>query len=204
MIRLFSPALIITDQPSACDNRISFPFEELLSCSTTHPVEPAVFSDDDVFTVNFTSGTTGLPKTIELKKKSFDHLVAGAQALYDFRVSDRFLIFLPLHVYLDRCYIYAAILIGFSVVLTPMEMLFTSLKSDRPSVIIGIPYFFETVQAQFIARINARWYFRAIMKLYLSAKKFGFMKSFPPFLKVWGGFYPLPAHGFCSNQNARS
>ena len=145
------------------------------------------FGPEEIFTVNFTSGTSGKPKAIELKKKSFDHLVNHTQDMYQFNDEDTFLVFLPLNVYLERCYIYAALLIGFKIVLTPLELVFHSIQHDKPTVIIGIPYFFETVHNRFLEKVSEKWYAQFLLKTYLSMNRRGLLSSFKPFKKVWGG-----------------
>lgn len=152
---------------------------------------PVAYADDDVFTLISTSGTSGKFKLIEVRKKSFDHLVGQTQALFGFNPRDRFLVFLPLHVYLERCYVYAAVLLGFSVILTPLEYVFNSIQKDRPTVIIGVPYFFENVYQGFRQKIAANRTYSLVLNLYLLLRRLGlgFLTGnrFPPFVKLWGG-----------------
>jgi long-chain acyl-CoA synthetase len=146
---------------------------------------------EGVFTLICTSGTSGKAKAIEVKKKSFDHLVQHTQDMYQFNDRDRFLVFLPLHIYLERCYVYAAILYGFSVIVTPVELVFHAIRNDRPTVIVGIPYFFESVQRVFLEKIGEKWHYRAFYGLYRRLRKAGlgflFGGRFVPFIKAWGG-----------------
>jgi long-chain acyl-CoA synthetase len=154
-------------------------------------IEPYTYSGDDVFTVISTSGTSGKSKSIEIKKKSFDSLVKHSQDMYNFRSDDRFLVFLPLHVYLERCYVYAAILLDFDVIITSIELVFHSIRNDKPTVIIGIPYFFENVQRMFMQKINEKLVYKLFFRSYLGLKKAGlgflFGNKFSPFVKLWGG-----------------
>jgi long-chain acyl-CoA synthetase len=152
---------------------------------------PVSYDSNDVFTVISTSGSSGNSKYIEVRKKSFDHLISGTQNLFQFKNDDRFLVFLPLNIYLERCYIYAAILLDFHVILTPLEYLFHSIQHDKPSVIIGIPYFFENFHNVFLQRISERMSYKIILRSYLGLKKIGlaflFNNRFKPFIKAWGG-----------------
>lgn len=153
--------------------------------------EAVAYGDDDPFTVIFTSGTSGKSKAIEVRKASFDHLLSTSQDLFGFRTDDRFMVFLPLHIYLERCYIYGAILLGFSVILTPLEAVFASLRRDKPTVIIAIPYFFENVYTGFMQKIRANVFYQLIFKLYLGLRSIGlgflFNHRFGPFARLWGG-----------------
>lgn len=152
---------------------------------------PVAYTDTDIFTVVSTSGTVGRSKYIEIKKGSFDNLVTETHQLYQFTSRERFLVFLPLNIYLERCYVYSAILLEFSIILTPLEFVFHSIQHDRPSVIIGIPYFFETFHTKFLQRINEKALYKALYKGYLWLHKVGLGSltgnRFAPFIKAWGG-----------------
>lgn len=167
------------------------PFAEAMAYQLDVDMEPVYFKADDVFTFNFTSGTSGKPKAIELKKISFDHLVTESQKLFSFRSSDRFLVFLPLNVYLERCYVYSAILIGFDVILISAELVFKALQTEAPTVVIGVPYFFENVQNLFTVKVREKFLGRALFNTYTALSKIGlgflFGNRFFPFTKVWGG-----------------
>jgi long-chain acyl-CoA synthetase len=157
----------------------------------TNAWEPAVYEEEDVFTIIATSGTISKSKYIAVRAKSFAHLVTSSQSLFNFKPSDRFMVFLPMHIYLERCYVYAAILIGFDVLLTPLDLVFHSIQNDHPSVIIGIPYFFETFHRKFLQKINANFFYKLVLKSYLGLHSAGlgflFGNKFGPFVKAWGG-----------------
>ncbi|GAA0893811.1 AMP-dependent synthetase/ligase [Fulvivirga kasyanovii] len=157
----------------------------------SRPIDSEPYDDNDVFTIVSTSGTSGKSKFVEVRKLSFDHLGTKTNELFNFEKEDRFLVFLPLSIYLERCYIYSAILLGFNVILTPFEYIFYSIQNDRPSVIIGIPYFFENFQRVFLEKVNERWLNKAVFRSYLFLKRinlgFLFKNKFAPFIKAWGG-----------------
>ncbi len=152
---------------------------------------PYQYQPESVFTFIFTSGTQGKSKFIEVKKKSFDHLISESQGLYNFRIDDRFLVFLPLPIYLERVYIYSAILLGFSVIVTPLELVFHSIQNDKPSIIIGVPYFFETFRNKFLEKIKSKVLYSVVFRSYLIIRSLGlgflFGNKFGPFVKAWGG-----------------
>ncbi len=153
---------------------------------------PAVcYAPDDIFTIIFTSGTSGRSKAIEVRKKSFDHLISGTQSLYNFGAGDRFLVFLPLSIYLERCYVYSAILLGFDVILTPFEYIFHAIQNDKPTIIIGVPFFFENFQEKFNEKINSKFIYKTVFGAYNFLVSIGlgfvFKNRFSPFLKAWGG-----------------
>lgn len=159
--------------------------------STAAPFVPFEYGPDDIFTVISTSGTGGHSKAIELRKKSFDHLITGSQELFGFKPKDRFLVFLPLHIYLERVYIFSAILLDFDIILTPIEYVFQSIQKDKPTVLIGIPYFFENVQKGFVQKVRANFMGRILYALfntlYDSPFRFLVKNGFFLFRKAWGG-----------------
>lgn len=149
------------------------------------------YEDNDIFTVIISSGTTGISKSIEIKKKSFDHLVNVSQDLFQFNSNDKFLVFLPLHIYLERVYIYSAILLGFNIILTPLEYVFKTIKTDKPTVLIGVPYFFENVEKIFMINIRSKLINRIVFNSYVNLTNIGlgfiFKRAFTPFKNLWGG-----------------
>ena len=168
-------------------------FDEVINLSNliTDDFVPYQYQPDEVFTFIFTSGTQGKSKFIEVKKKSFDYLISESQGLYNFTINDRFLVFLPLSIYLERVYVYSAILLGFSVIVTPLELVFHSIQNDKPSIIIGVPYFFETFRNKFLERIKSKILYSIVLQCYLILKSMGFGllfgHKFAPFVKAWGG-----------------
>lgn len=153
------------------------------------PIE--TYDDEEPFTMIFTSGTSGKEKSIEIKSKSFNDLIVNTQKMFKFDSQDNILIFLPLHIYLERCFIYMGILLDIEVTLTPTEYLFKSIKRDMPTIIIGIPYFFENLSNLFLQEISQKRRQYLSFKLYQLLKNTGlnFLSPnvFPHFKKFWGG-----------------
>ncbi|MFT7032448.1 MAG: long-chain acyl-CoA synthetase [Cyclobacteriaceae bacterium] len=184
---------VFTDNKSLCDNDKIISFTEVsgYKAPDSKPLDPVYFNDSDVFTFNFTSGTSGLPKAIETKKNSFDHLVRESQNIFQFKYDDRFLVFLPLNVYLERCYIYSAILIGYDIILINPEHVFSALQKEAPTVIIGVPYFFENAQRLFLSKVKSHFLLNSLFKFYNFLRKAGLgilvNNKFPIFTKLWGG-----------------
>lgn len=100
---------------------------------------------DDVFSMVFTSGTTGVPKAIEMPKKSVDDFLNNVNRMFQFQPDDKAIIFLPLSHFGQRSYIYGSILFGFDFVLVSTDNLFVSFKKDQPTILVAVPYFFENL-----------------------------------------------------------
>lgn len=194
----FESDLLLTNLPEIAElgHEKVLPFHEVIHLSNQQNLAndefvPYQYQPEDVFTFIFTSGTLGKSKFIEVKKKSFDHLISESQGLFNFRNEDRFLVFLPLPIYLERVYVYSAILLDFSVIITPLELVFHSIQNDKPSIIIGVPYFFETFRNKFLEKIKSKVLYSVVFKSYLLLKSLGigflFGHKFAPFVKAWGG-----------------
>ena len=100
----------------------------------------------DVFTYKFTSGSTGNQKCIAVRVKHFDYLIKTANDLFKFLPSDKLLVFMPFSIFLQRCYIYGAILYGYNIVMMPLTSIFSMLADCQPTIIVGVPHFFKSIR----------------------------------------------------------
>lgn len=153
--------------------------------------EPHFFEPDSIFTVVFTSGTHGKQKAIEVRVKSFDDFITESQKMYPVGHDDKILVFLPLNVYIERCYIYGAILSGFNAIVVPLEYVVQSIMKDSPTIVVGVPYFFETFAELFMKKIKSNLVYFFLFTLYLFLKRIGLgfilPRQFILFKMAWGG-----------------
>ncbi|MEO6722620.1 MAG: AMP-binding protein [Ferruginibacter sp.] len=112
---------------------------------------PVKYKPEDVLTYKFTSGSTQRPKVMGAMKQSVDAAITFVQQIFQHGNKDKLMIFLPLHTYQQRYWIYSAILFDFDIVVIPKEYAFHAIKLDKPTVIMGIPFFFETMMKNFLA-----------------------------------------------------
>jgi len=98
---------------------------------------------EDVFTTVFTSGSTGVPKGLEVRYGSIEYFIRECLGRFEITRDDRALLFLPLSQYSSRLYVYSAITLGFDLVLGGPDRLLQDLKSGRPTILQGVPYVFE-------------------------------------------------------------
>lgn len=117
--------------------------------------EPARWRDDEPFTTIFTSGTTGEPKVIEVLKRCFDDQFSNALRMFEITPDDKIFVFLPMHIYLERCYVYVAILHGFNVVVASTRFVVKALKSAEFTFAVGVPHFFTTLQDLFLMQTQS-------------------------------------------------
>jgi long-subunit acyl-CoA synthetase (AMP-forming) len=98
---------------------------------------------DELLTIKQTSGSTGLPKAIGARLASIDDTLNVVQACFRHHADDRIFVFLPLYLLQQRAWFYASVLFGFDMVLSDLRVAFSALHASRPSVIMGVPKFYE-------------------------------------------------------------
>jgi len=111
-------------------------------------------------TVKFTSGSTGAPKGLEATVSSIDASLRAVQSLFHHRPGDDILTFLPLSLLQQRYWLYSALYWGHDITITTYQSVFAVLSTVRPTVVMGVPAFFDTAKAAielFGDRIRYLW-----------------------------------------------
>lgn len=139
---------------------------------TINPID-----DEDFFTIIFTSGTTGVPKGIEVRSKCVQEWMDNLQKAFNFREDDKLIDFLSLSISNARLFVYAAILLHFNLVLTNTDQLLRVLALSQPTVMQGVPYLFETFYSSFMNITRQSLKKRITYQLYCVLNKL-----FPSFL----------------------
>lgn len=148
------------------------------------------FNPDDILTVKFTSGSTHNPKAIEAKVKSANATIISVQRLFHHSSKDKILIFLPLHVLQQRYWIYSAILYNFNIAITSSVSVLRGIKDSKPTVIMGVPFFYENMKDRFVLKNNESMFNWLKFLSYRLLCKIGFqraLKPYKPFQDFWGG-----------------
>lgn len=110
------------------------------------PLRQVPFDEDDPFTFKFTSGSSGTPKAIEVRSKHLVELMETSQALFEFVPQDVFLVQLPYHIFLQRCYVYGALFSGYNIVAVPLAAALSVLHKHPPTVIAAVPQIFRSIR----------------------------------------------------------
>lgn len=117
---------------------------------TWRSVEP-----DDLSSIVYTSGTTGLPKGTMLSHWNWRFNVYAVVDLVDFEPGDSLLAFLPLaHVYMRLVY-FAAVYAGATTYFSKPDTLAADLPKIRPHCFVSVPRLFERVHNRLMETIHS-------------------------------------------------
>jgi long-chain acyl-CoA synthetase len=144
--------MVFTDQ--AVDLAGFVDIKTLSSRLPDAPLAPNMgsYADDDTTTIKFTSGSTGRPKGLAATVGSIDSSLDAVQQLFHHGANDNILVFLPLSLLQQRYWIYSALFYGHDVVVVGHEFAVYACKQERPTVVMGVPSFFDALRRQIEAR----------------------------------------------------
>ncbi|MFH7596476.1 AMP-binding protein [Streptomyces racemochromogenes] len=152
--------LLFTDQPTGGAPG-TLPVDGILALTdpataapATPPLPPVTWTTDDVTTIKFTSGSTGVPKGLGATAGSIDSSLTAVQEIFEHTPDDHLFVFLPLSLLQQRYWVYSALLHGHDVTITTYEAAFAALRRVRPTVVMGVPAFYETARRQIGARLR--------------------------------------------------
>ncbi|MBD0254135.1 MAG: AMP-binding protein [Cytophagales bacterium] len=126
---------------------------------------------DEIFTIYFTSGTTAFPKAMGMTMKSCANFIETGNKLIEMNARDKVILFLPFSAVLERIYVYASLMVGFDMILVPTENVMKSLKQDKPTVLLGVPYLFENVYRVFWQNVKGSLWKTLVVHAYFLLKK---------------------------------
>ncbi|MBD0669407.1 AMP-binding protein [Streptomyces sp. CBMA156] len=109
-------------------------------------LDPEQWAATECTTVKFTSGSTGAPKGLEATAGSIDSSLRAVQSLFEHRPGDDILTFLPLSLLQQRYWLYSALYWGHDITITTYQSVFAVMPTVRPTVVMGVPAFFDTAR----------------------------------------------------------
>lgn len=112
------------------------------------------YQPDDTTTLKFTSGSTGHPKGLAARVGSINRSLTTVQQLFRHNNNDKLFVFLPLSLLQQRYWIYSALFYGFDIVVSGYETSFYAISRENPTVIMGVPSFYETIKNKIVYNIN--------------------------------------------------
>jgi long-chain acyl-CoA synthetase len=109
---------------------------------------PAVtWAPEAATALKFTSGSSGPAKSLLASAGSIDDSLTAVQAMFGHGPGDDLFVFLPLSLLQQRYWIYSALVFGHDVTITTYESAFVTMASVRPTVVMGVPGFYEAARS---------------------------------------------------------
>ncbi len=150
------PAVIVVDPAAARPGDRTL--ADLLTQTGGQPGPGGEPKPDDLATLIYTSGTTGEPKGVMLTHGNLVANLVALQALAPLGPEDVALSFLPLSHVLERIAgIYLVLLCGGVVAFAEgFEALADNIREVRPTLMVGVPLFYERLRAKILAEAEGR------------------------------------------------
>ena len=147
----YALSVLFTDRPASASPGIR-PITDvpdlIAGADPAADLPAAPYGPEDPTTIKFTSGSTGQPKGIAATAASIDASIGAVQDLFQHGDQDNLLVFLPLSLLQQRYWIYSALRFGHDVTVSTYEAAFAALGQTRPTVVMGVPGFYETARRQ--------------------------------------------------------
>ncbi|MCF8306165.1 MAG: long-chain fatty acid--CoA ligase [Ignavibacteriales bacterium] len=115
-------------------------------------------NEDDLCTIIYTSGTTGEPKGVILTHKNIVSNVRGAHEVFDMKVTDVFLSFLPLcHIFERMAGYYTALSAGATIAYAEsIEKIAQNMVEIKPTLMTAVPRLFERMYSRIKKNFEAQ------------------------------------------------
>jgi len=110
--------------------------------------EPEADPDFENPSLIFSSGTSGRVKGLRVSRKGAESTINAFTSRIAPRSDDCLLMFLPISNYQQRMMCYAAFWFGFDLILTDPARLFRALKELHPTLFVGPPLLYETIEGK--------------------------------------------------------
>ena len=166
--------IISLDFPSFYQNELLF--KTLVNQETTEPIEH--IDPDDLASIVYTSGTTSLPKGVELTHRNLTCELDSSKRLTEWSKEDRLLLFLPLSHIFGRLVNLAVLYAGGSIYyLQDVQQFIPICKTIQPTTCVFVPRLLEKMIQSIDQKIEnlptfhklvARWAFHLAFKEHLS------------------------------------
>ncbi|WP_250285200.1 MULTISPECIES: AMP-binding protein [unclassified Frankia] len=153
LMERYSLSLLFTDRPCGIPGveQLTTLLDDLPGLPGTAgaaPPPPVRYAPDEITTIKFTSGSTGTPKGLGATAGSIDSSLDAVQDMFGHGPGDNLLVFLPLSLLQQRYWVYSALRYGHDVTVCTYESAFVALTQVRPTVVMGVPGFFESARGQ--------------------------------------------------------
>ena len=146
LLERYDLTMLFTDRP--CDEEGVRPIADVarLAGEPAEPPPPVRWAPDEATTIKFTSGSTGEPKGLAATAGSIDASISAVQEMFAHGADDDLFIFLPLSLLQQRYWIYSALRYGHDVTVSTYEVALPAMRRARPTVVMGVPGFYEAAK----------------------------------------------------------
>ncbi|AJT69222.1 hypothetical protein T261_7625 [Streptomyces lydicus] len=146
LVARYGLAVLFTDQDETADRVHPIAsLRELPPCEGELP--KSVWEAGEAPALKFTSGSSGPAKSLLASAGSIDSSLAAVQDMFAHGPGDDLFVFLPLSLLQQRYWVYSALAFGHDVTISTYEAAFATLRTARPTVVMGVPGFFESARA---------------------------------------------------------
>lgn len=113
----------------------------------------AGYDPADICAIKLTSGSTGGPKGLERTVASVNSSLTAVQDMFGHGEGDNILVFLPLAYLQQRFWVYSALVNSHDITIAEAEDAEEMARATSPTVIMGVPGFYEDLKARFEAAV---------------------------------------------------
>jgi long-chain acyl-CoA synthetase len=155
LLQRYRLAVLFAESPIPDGDAAIRAMSDVLSlCDKAESATPPVlrYQPTEACALKFTSGSSGEPKGLAASVGSIDSSISAVQEMFGHGSDDNLFLFLPLSLLQQRYWIYSALCFGHDVTVSSYQAAFPALRLARPTVVMGVPGFFETAMTHLRAR----------------------------------------------------
>lgn len=120
-------------------------FSQVIELGNQHSLQPAQIHKEDLATLMYTSGTSGMPKGVMLNHRNLLSQVFGARAVVEPQPGERVLSILPIWHCYERSFEYFILAHGCTQIYTSIRNVKKDIKDFKPYYMVGVPRLWESI-----------------------------------------------------------
>lgn len=155
LVERYRLAMLFTDRPVPQGSESIRPLSDVLSlCDKAETATPPVlrYRPEEACALKFTSGSSGVPKGLAASVGSIDSSLSAVQDMFGHGSDDNLFLFLPLSLLQQRYWLYSALCFGHDLTISTYQAAFLTLRTARPTVVMGVPGFYEAAGQHLASR----------------------------------------------------